>query len=233
MNSKLFRCVQIALAVVLLVSPGWSESLEIPEELSVSHDGSTFRGRWQAVKGASHYEVWTKLYGNWRFDSKEPEMSPFTSSFEVRGSDDRMWFKVRAISGSGKVGPFSDEVQAIPTVVGASPQRPVLTDPSDKRDDFDPETPAPEPPSSLFTVWTDPREIRLVWQASPKAIRYTVEELKDGKWVSLPKVDYPKPTTAVIKDKPQPGPYQFRVRAVGRNGRTSEPSRPTTARIGR
>ena len=199
----------------------------------MTHDGSTFRGRWQSVKGASHYEVWTKLYGNWRFNPKEDELSPITSSFELRGSDDRMWFKVRAVSTSGKAGPFSDELQASPTAVESAPQRPVTTEASGIKDDFDPQAPPPEPPSSLFTVWTDQRELRLVWQASPKAIRYTVEEFKDGKWVSLPKVEYPKPTTAVIKDKPQPGPYQFRVRAVGRNGRSSEPSRPTTAKIAR
>lgn len=227
------RLLGAALITILLVVPVWAESLEIPEELTVTFNGSVFRGRWQSVKGASHYEVWTKLYGNWRFDSKDQELTPFTSSFELRGSDDRMWFKVRAVSGSGQVGPFSDEMQASPSAIESPSQRPVLSENSSPKDDFDPQAPAPEPPSSLFTVWTDARELRLVWQASPKAIRYTVEELKDGKWISIPKVEYPKPTTAVIKDKPQPGPYQFRVRAVGRNGRSSEPSRPTTAKIAR
>lgn len=228
------RYLWAALFWALTSLSAWSQPLAAPANLTVSTDGSVFRGRWEAVPGASHYEVWTKLYGNWRFDPKEAEVSPFTSSFELRGTDDRMWFRVRAVTLSGEVGRFSEEVQATPAAPAQSFQRSDgqagLSAPGD---DFDPQAPPPDPPSSLFTVWTDAREIRLVWQAVPKATRYTVEELKDGVWTSLTKVEYPKPTTAVIKDKPQPGPYQFRVRAIGRNGRASEPSRPTTAKISR
>lgn len=204
-----------------------------PRELNVSNDGAMFRGRWQAVSGASHYEVWTRLYGNWKFDAKNPDLSPFTSSFELPGSDDRMWFRVRAVSPSGEVGEFSEETQASPNLP-AETQGPDGSATSSKpTDEFDPQAPPPESPSGVFAVWTDTREIRLVWQASPKAARYTVEELRDGRWTSLTGVEYPKSTTALIKDKPQPGPFVFRVRAVGRNGRASEPSRPATAKISR
>lgn len=235
MRFSLSRTGVCLLTVLLLSAVASSQPMSAPKELSVSSDGTIFRGRWKAVPGASHYEVWTKLYGNWKFDPKNPDLSPFTSSFEVPGSDDRIWFRVRAVSASGQAGAFSEEVQAISTEVatgaGALSERPEGS--GKPVDDFDPEAPAPEPPSSLFAVWTDTREIRLVWQSSPKATRYTVEELVNGSWTSLTKIEYPKPTTAIIKDKPQPGPFQFRVRAIGRNGRASEPSRPTTAKISR
>lgn len=222
----------LLLAAFLALS-AWSEPITAPREFSVSSDGAMFRGRWQAVPGASHYEVWTRSYGNWRFDAKNPDLSPFTSSFELPGSDDRMWFRVRAVSPSGEVGEFSEETQASPSLPTESQRPGSSVTSSQPTDEFDPQAPPPETPSGVFAVWTDTREIRLVWQASPKAARYTVEELRDGRWTSLTGVEYPKPTTALIKDKPQPGPFVFRVRAVGRNGRASEPSRPATAKISR
>lgn len=223
------------LTFLFLSIGGSSQPMSAPTDLSVSSDGAVFRGRWTAVPGASHYEVWTKLYGNWKFDSKNPDLSPFTSSFELPGGDDRIWFRVRAVSSEGQAGRFSEEVQATPREDIAGPGG--VSERSQAQGkpvgDFDPEAPAPEPPSSLFAVWTDAREIRLVWQSSPRATRYTVEELVDGSWISLTKIEYPKATTAIIKEKPQPGPYQFRVRAIGRNGRASEPSRSTTAKSSR
>ena len=218
------------LLLLLLTAAAHAEPLAAPQNFSVSTDGSMFRGRWDAVEGASYYEVWTKLYGKWRFSEKEHEYSPFTSSFEVPGGDDRMMFRVRAVSADGRQGDFSQEQQATP--VSVTPTQTSSTSASSKgaSDGFDPEAPAPEAPSSLFAVWTDPREIRLVWQATDKAVKYTVEEFKDGKWSGVLDVEYSKDTTAVLKNRPQPGPYQFRVRAIGRNGRSSEPSRPTTAK---
>lgn len=206
-----------------------AQPLQAPANFSVSTDGSAFRGRWEAVPGASYYEVWMRLYGNWKHNEKDPDASPFTSSFEMKGGDDRATFKVRAVSSGGEKGPFSQEAQASaaePTAPRVGPSG----SPGRSNDGFDPEAPAPLAPSSLFAVWGDPREIRLVWQASEKATRYAIEELRDGKWVSVTTAEYAKETTAIIKDRPMPGPYQFRVRAIGRNGRASEPSRPTTAK---
>lgn len=222
------RLAVLLLALVVLCAPGWGQSLAAPENFSVTSDGSVFRGRWDAVPGATHYEVWVRLYGNWKFNEKDHSASPFTSSFEIPGSDDRAVFKVRAVSADGQKGRFSQEQQAVAAPVSQRPGGSSVV--SSKGDGFDPEAPAPAPPSSLFAVWGDPREIRLVWQASENAARYAVEEFKDGKWISVTKVEYAKDTTAIIKDKPMPGPYQFRVRAIGRNGRASEPSRATTAK---
>ncbi len=213
-----------ALATAVIAQP-----LVPPTNLSVTVDGSVYRGRWDAVPGASYYEVWMRLYGNWKHNEKDPDASPFTSSFEIPGSDDRATFKIRAVAPDGAKGAFSEEAQATEAVLprpGANPS----TGPGRVDDGFDPEAPPPSPPNSLFAVWADPREIRLVWQASEKATRYTIEEFRDEKWVSVTKVEFVKDTTAVLKDRPMPGPYQFRVRAIGRNGRASEPSRPTTAK---
>lgn len=218
-----------SLTAVLLLSTAWAEPLAAPKHLTVSNDGSVFKGRWEAVPGASYYEVWTRQYGNWRFNEKDHETSPFTSSFELPGSDDRMRFKVRAVSGDGQKGDFSEEAQA--TVEVARPvTSPGASTSTGAGDGFDVEAPPPKAPTSLFAVWTEPREIRLVWQSTEKADHYIIEELKDGKWTSVVGAEFPKATTAILKNKPAPGPYQFRVRAVGRNGRASEPSRATTAK---
>lgn len=222
------RALWLLLGLSIMVSPLWAQPLPAPENLSVTYDGSVFRGRWSAVPEASYYEVWVRLYGNWKFSEKDHNASPFTSSFEIPGSDDRAVFKVRAVTAGGEKGRFSDETQASREEVSTGPTRPVGV--TGGHDGFDPNAPAPQAPTSLFAIWGDPREIRLVWQATEGAVRYTVEELKDGAWVSVTNVEYLKSTTAVLKGKPMPGPYQFRVRAIGRNGRASEPSRPTTAK---
>jgi hypothetical protein len=216
-------------SLCVLATAGWTEPLPAPGNFSVATDGAVFRGRWDPVPGASYYEVWTRLYGNWKFSEKDHNASPFTSSFEIPGSDERAVFKVRAVSAGGDKGAFSEESQA--TVVAApEPGKAQPVSSTGVSDGFDPEAPAPPPPGSLFAVWSDPREIRLVWQSAEKATRYTIEEFRDGKWISVTEVEFPKSTTAVLKDRPMPGPYQFRVRAIGRNGRASEPSRPTSAK---
>lgn len=217
------------LLIWALCGPLLGQPLSAPENLEVSTDGQVYRGRWQAVSGASYYEVWTRAYGKWRFDEKNHLFSPLTSSFEIPGSDDRTLFKVRAVSADGQKGEFSQEcAPTVQTQVNATGAR--ASGAPSSSSDFDPEAPPPEPPGSLFAVWTEPREIRLVWQASARATRYAVEEWKDDRWVSVTNLEFPKDTSALIKDKPMPGPYQFRVRAIGRNGRASEPSRATTVK---
>ncbi len=222
----------MVLAVTSLWVPGLCDEIPAPTSFTVTCDGSTFRGRWDPVKGASYYEVWTKQFGGWRHDEKEFAQSPFTSSFELPGHDDRTVFRVRAVFADQSKGEFSDAVSV--ERVAAESSEPIRTKRTGKGSagatSFDPEAPPPEPPSSLFAVWNDPREIRLVWQASKDTVRYSVEELVEGTWVSVQGIEFPKDTSATIKDRPMPGPYQFRIRAIGRNGRASDPSRPTTAK---
>ena len=226
-NASLSALLVLA-SLLALASAGWAQPLQAPENFSVSTDGTVFKGRWDAVQGASYYEVWTRLYGNWKFSEKDHDASPFTSSFEIPGSDDRTVFKVRAVSAAGEKGEFSSESQA--TLVSAPEPGKTRPTTAAADDGFDPQAAPPPAPSSLFAVWTDPREIHLVWQSADKATHYTVEEFRDGKWSSVTDVEFPKVTTAVLKNRPMPGPYQFRVRAIGRNGRASDPSRATTAK---
>lgn len=230
---RFFVSVCLVLGGIIFVSvPGLCDEMAGPTSFTVTNDGSTFRGRWDPVKGASYYEVWTQQFGGWRHDEKDFAQSPFTSSFELPGDDDRTKFRVRAVFPDQSKGEFSDTATAQPVASEAS--GPASTTKTGRApsgsSDFDPEAPPPEPPSSLFAVWNDPREIRLVWQASKGAVRYSVEEMVDDTWVSVQGIEFPKDTSATIKDRPMPGPYQFRIRAVGRNGRASEPSRATSAK---
>ncbi len=211
--------------------PGDAQSLSSPSNLTVVTDGEMFQGRWDAVPGASYYEVWTKLHGDWRFDSKDHSLSPFTSSFEIRGSDDRTRFKVRAVAPNGEHSQIRNETTATQMSDKSIPQTPTGSAyPSSKDGDseFDPQAPPPPPPTGLFAVWDEPRVIRLVWSGSAETAKFSVEEEIDGRWISPAKIVFPRATTALIEDRPMPGPYRFRVRAVGKNGRASEPSRPTT-----
>ena len=208
-----------------------SQTLPAPKALEVERDETFFYGRWNSVPGSSHYEVWVKSYGRWSFNEKEFETSPLTSSFQLPIRDERALFKVRAVSPTGGPGEFSGEVMARRKRSAESP------DPSSTASDnssagnpqdFDPKAAPPEPPTSLFALWVDNTTIKLVWQESLGAKNYSVEEYREDNWVSIPLIDFPKPNTALLKNHPTPGPYRFRVRAVGKNGRASEPSRATT-----
>lgn len=206
--------------------------LSPPSGLVVEQDGEMFRGRWEAVPGASYYEVWVKNFGRWTFDPNEMQTSPFTSSFEMRMMDDRARFKVRAVDSNGTAGAYSDEVAPVEKSADSTESE----KPSINRNTvsgsagFDPTAPPPEPPTGLFTIWVEPEVIKLVWQESKGAKNYAVEEYRDGSWTSPPSIEFSSDNTALIKGHPAPGPYKFRVRAVGRNGRASEPSWPTTAK---
>jgi hypothetical protein len=89
--------------------------------------------------------------------------------------------------------------------------------------------PAPEAPGSLLGLYSDKDQIKLQWRKVPDAIRYSVEEELDGKWVLAEKTKGDSSSTSLLMlDRPQPGPYRFRVRAVNREGTPSEPSWPTS-----
>lgn len=220
-----------ALLCLSLSTLAQSQILAAPKALVVERDESFFYGRWSSVPGASHYEVWVKSYGRWSFNEKELETSPLTSSFQLPISDERALFKVRAVSPTGIPGEYSEEVlarrkqsQESPGASGSESDN----SGSASTPDFDPKAAPPEPPTGLFALWIDNNTVKLVWQGSVGAKNYSVEEYKEDKWISIPLIDFPKPNTALIKSHPTPGPYRFRVRAVGKNGRASEPSRTTT-----
>lgn len=222
----------VPLLLLLALGTALCEPLPAPQELIVERDGRMFRGRWQAVKGASFYEVWINSYGGWSFNSKKLETSPFTSSFEIPVSDERSLFKVRAVDSSGIKGEFSADSRAV--LKKTSTESTTKTSPtrngSGTKTTFDPKAPPPKPPTGLFCLWTDSTTLKVVWRGVSGAKRYSLEEYRDGKWTSVPLVEFPKPNNALLKNYPTPGPYRFRVRSVGANGRASEPSRPTTAK---
>lgn len=227
------RWALLLLLLASIANPVSSQPLPAPEDLEVSFDGEVFRGRWSPVSGASSYQVWTRLHGGWRFDEREFWSAPFTSSFELPGSDDRILFKVRAVSPDGTFGEFSAESTPIERdreehsdLRRHSPSRDASS--STAAGDFDPDAPPPEPPGGLFAVWDEGGTVRLVWTESPGAVKYAVEEQIDERWTAPVQIAFPRKNTALIENRPTPGPYTFRVRAVGKNGRASTPSRPTT-----
>ena len=145
-----------------------------------------FRGRWDAVPGASYYQVWVKNFGRWTFDPNEMQTSPFTSSFELRVMDERARFKVRAIGPKGAESDYSDEVAPVwrKVTTSESEDRATTRTGSSGTPEFDPKAPPPDPPTGLFTIWVEPEVIKLVWQESKGAKNYAVEEYRDGSWAS-------------------------------------------------
>lgn len=228
------RLSWLLFCALLAVAPTAAQegSLSAPSALVVEREGDMFHGRWEAVPGASYYEVWVKNFGRWTYDSNEMQHSPFTSSFELRVMDERARFKVRAVDSEGTKGAYSDEVAPLWKKADSSDskERATTSTRSSGTSEFDPKAPPPEPPTGLFTIWVEPEVIKLVWQESKGAKNYAVEEFRDGSWTSPPSIEFSSDNTALIKGHPAPGPYKFRVRAVGRNGRASEPSWPTTAK---
>lgn len=225
------RCAALLLLVTLGSVALSAEPLSTPEGLHVTFDGEMFRGRWTPVPGASGYQVWTRLHGGWRFDEREFWSVPFTSSFELPGDDDRIRFRVRAVAPDGSLSEFSRDVAPVretPEEARAESSSGRATSAGRGGGDFDPDAPPPEVPTGLFAVWEEGRTVRLVWSESPDAVKYAVEEQIDGRWTAPAQISFPRKTTALIEDRPMPGPYVFRVRAVGKNGRASQPSRPTT-----
>lgn len=224
----LFFCVVLASPVL-----GQASALDAPKNFSVKVVEGRFHGKWSPVPGATHYEVWTKGFGGWRYDDKEYQTSPLTSSFELTVDNDRTQFKIRAVDAGGQKSDFSPVVSAeTSSKVQANDEAEENSPDDSERSEsgIDIDAPAPGPPTSMLAVWADSRVIQLVWQAPEQAVKFSIEELIDGEWVSVRRVTFPKRTTALIEGHPMPGPYKFRIRSVGANGRASQPSRPTTAR---
>lgn len=231
------RLSALVLALVCAVGlSGFAAGQELgkPENLSVERTEAVFRGSWSAVKGASFYQVWIEKFGRWSHNDKDMNFTPFTSSFQLPIEDERSRFKVRAVGNKGELGPFSEEVGSKRAATSSTDtDTAAIADTNNTakpRSTFDPKAPPPPPPTSLFAVWIEPDVIKLVWREPKGGKKYSVEEQIDEKWVSIPLLEFPRANTALIKNHPAPGPYRFRVRSIGSNGRASEPSFPTTAK---
>lgn len=223
----------ILLGSAFTLSLAVAQPLEAPENFTVELVQERFRGKWSPVKGAGFYQVWVERFGRWSFSEKELEYTPFTSSFDLPVTDERARFRVRAVDKDGQTGPFSKEVAPVRVRASETPEPDSQVSRGNSKasnSEFDPKAPAPPPPTSLFAVWIEQDVIKLVWRGPTGAKTYSVEEEVNGEWVSVTSIKFPRKNTALIKNKPVPGPYRFRVRSVGANGRASEPSFPTTVK---
>ncbi|HXE73579.1 MAG TPA: fibronectin type III domain-containing protein [Candidatus Nitrosotenuis sp.] len=188
--------------------------------------------RWEPVPGAVGYEVLQMRGGQWWLNEDDPNCIPITTSATLGGLEPgrTYLFRVRAVGPHSSVSQPSEPVEARtldPEMVSRPGPAPVATSTATRR--IDPEAPPPPPPTGLFAIFQDSETIRLAWRSVPEAASYKVEEEKDGKWVALPGEEgYPKSPTTLLPDHPLPGPYKFRVRSVGANGKVSEPTLPVT-----
>ncbi|MGE0491689.1 MAG: fibronectin type III domain-containing protein [Vulcanimicrobiota bacterium] len=191
--------------------------------------------RWDPVPGAVGYEVLQWRNGKWWFNDEDPSRTPLTSSTTIGNLEPNTEyrFSVRAVGGEGEAGALSEAVEAStrPREVTVRPTQPDAPVPNGSTTMVDPKLPAPDAPTGLFAFFTSQDEIKLTWRASRLADRYYVEEELQGQWAPVkPEVQVRSANEVMIKNHPTPGPYRFRVRAVGKNGKSSTPSFPVTAR---
>ncbi len=231
------------LALLLLLTGWvWAQS-EAPTGLAAepAEEGTAVELSWDAVKGAVGYEVLEWKRGEWRLDDRDMSRVPLTSSTTIRELNTGLTYRfaVRALFEGGQSSAISQPVDFV-----AKRQVKVFRNPDEEEgdsgkiastrsraDQIDPKAPPPEAPTGLFAVFSSQDVIKLSWRKVRGATRYYIEEEKDGAWVPVEKLDTAEGgNVADIKDHPTPGPYRFRVRAVGRNGKSSEPSFPCTAR---
>lgn len=182
---------------------------------------------WDPVPGASGYEVFQRRQGKWWLNEEDPNRTPLTTSTTISGLDSNTDYEfcVRAVGEAGKNSNYSIPSSgrtAAPgvAVVPSDVQRPSFRKPAGVTLD---------PPSGIIGLYSEADRIRLSWRPIPGAVRYTVEQEKNGVWGPAEKVVGDVAATQVtLIDRPAPGPYRFRVRAVNREGTLSDPSWPVS-----
>ncbi len=225
------------LALIFSVTVAFAD-ISAPVGLKATHDpespSSRLNLKWKPVAGAVGYEVLEWKEGKWVFSEDDPSRIPFTSSTTIAGLLPSTSYKfcVRAIGGDGKPSPVGEAIEVMTRSRAVS----MTSSPSQEEPTTvglrDPKAPAPKTPTGLFAFFTESDVIKLTWRKSPRATRYYVEEQdKSGKWVTVEKfVGERSDTEILIPNHPSPGPYRFRVRAVGANGKSSDASFPVSAR---
>lgn len=189
--------------------------------------------RWEKVPGAMGYEVLQMRNGKWWFNEDDPNRTPMTTSTSISGLDPETAYEfcVRAVGNSGLKSALSASVGGRTTArpeinvssnptPRATPQQTevVVTSSKDKGK-------APEPPSGIFGTFPQQDRIKLSWRPVPGATGYVIEEQKEGVWKPAEDiVGAREATSVIILNHPTPGPYTFRLRAIGSNGKFSEPS---------
>lgn len=234
-NRALLAAAQLLLLTALVgAQPAAPTGLTI--EPPQGSDGQTeLQLRWAPVKGAVGYEVYQLRGGRWIFDEEDNSRIPLTSSTLITGlSPSRSYsFKVRALDAEGNFSEFSPEVEGRTRERAAS----VIRSKGDSSSSgpvvrgSDPKAPPPPAPTGLFAVFSEQTVVKLSWRPSIGAAKYYIEEEKDGKWEPCEDADVVEEINYTeIPNHPTPGPYRFRIRAVGANGKSSPPSFPCTAR---
>lgn len=189
--------------------------------------------RWEKVPGAMGYEILQLRNGKWWFNEDDPNRTPLTTSTSISGLEPQTSYEfcVRAVGGSGISSAMSTPVGARtqgrqeinvssnPTTRPTPGQSDVLiTSGKDKGK-------APEAPSGIFGTFPQQDRIKLSWRPVPGASGYVIEEMKEGVWKPAEDiVGAREATSVIIINHPTPGPYKFRLRAIGTNGKFSEPS---------
>lgn len=189
--------------------------------------------QWDVVPGAVGYEVLQWRGGRWWFNPKDVDRIPMTSSTTIAGLSPGTTYRfcVRTVGSDGSRSKPSAPVQATTLTMQASvPSGTSQTPATTAGSSINPEAPPPAPPLGLIAVFSAQDQITLSWTPVRGATAYFVEERRDGRWVPCQHVvGSHAASTVVIKDHPSPGPYSFRVRAVGANGKSSSPSFPAMA----
>jgi hypothetical protein len=196
--------------------------------------GSSLILRWNQVAGATGYEVLVKRGGKWVLNDNDPNYTPLTNSTTISGlnSAEQYAFRVRAICDKGK--------GALTAVVSGQTHIADISLPSFSISSGSHEGPADSPvttttigvltvPTGLFGLFSEGDRVRLTWQPVAAAMRYVVEEQIKGKWQPANDVvGEPASTSVTLLNHGVPGPWVFRIRAMGSDGSFSDPSWPVT-----
>lgn len=232
------RLTSFLLVVLLVTAPATAE-LPAPGGLVVeplpSPDGQTaLELRWKVVPGAVGYEVLQWRGGQWLFDDQDDNRIPLTTSTTIAGLQPGTTyrFSVRAVGANGQVSAQGEAAEGRTLVREVSISRGSVEEaPVTAGSRVDPKAPPPAAPTGLFAVFAEQEEVKLTWRKVSGAAGYYVEEEINGAWEPCDEVVGDRASNSVvILNHPTPGPYRFRVRAVGANGKSSEPSFPVTAR---
>lgn len=231
--------VPVLALLLALAAPALAESLPTPRNVSVQpapgvEGQTTLVLQWEPVPGAFGYEVWVWQDGQWRLDEEDTSLIPVTASTRVSGlkPDTPYEFRVKATAGGGTASELSEPVGGRTLALGAGVAAPVPPRPAAspvRSTGAEASGPPPEAPSGTLGIFPDAYSVQLAWRKVAGAAYYRIEEEKDGRWIELAGPSgQPRENRVTLPGHPRPGPFRFRVFAVGANGRMSEPSMSIT-----
>jgi hypothetical protein len=232
----------LAFVPMLASRPAMAQAaLPVPAQFTVvtaPGDGATSQLvlRWKRVPGATSYEVWRlNKAGKWVLNEDDPNYTPLTNSTTVTGldADTKYQFRIRAVGDKGLKSALS--AVAAGRTIAADISLPSFSVSSGS--ETTPSQDAPiqakfgvlEAPGGLFGIFPEADRVRLTWRSVSAAVRYVVEEEVKGTWKPANDVvGAPASTTVILLNHGMPGPWRFRIRAMGSDGSFSEPSWPVT-----